>query len=204
VISFTSYRRVNGLHVVSFDFNCTLFCFLLMEPSFSGHKAANPLANPFIGAGLEFFNDPVPRHVAEPVSRMLHRTFSGLLVGLFTLSACAGSLQDGIDAWRAGDRATAIASWRPLAEQGHPEAGLFLGYVYRRGLGVTPDDAIAARWYRLAAELGQPEAQYELALMYELGLGVPQDPNEAAHWYGLSSGQACPAELTAGGRLGDR
>jgi TPR repeat protein len=135
---------------------------------------------------------------------MSQRAFSGLFIAMFALSACAGSVQDGIDAWLAGDRATAIASWRPLAEQGDPEAGLFLGYAYRRGLGVLPDDAIAARWYRFAAERGQPEAQYELALMYELGLGVPQDPNEAARWYGLSSGQACPAELTAGGRLGDR
>jgi len=156
------------------------------------------------GIDQEFLGKPLPRHVVEPSSRMLQRTFSGFFVGLLALSACAGSLQDGIDAWRAGERATAIASWRPLAERGDPEAGLFLGYVYRRGLGVPRDDAIAARWYRHAAELGQPEAQYELALMYELGLGVPQDSNEAARWYGLSSGQACPAELTAGGRLGDR
>ena len=58
--------------------------------------------------------------------------------------------------------------------------------------------------HRQAAEQGRPEAQYELALMYELGLGVEQDVDEAARWYGLSAGQACPAELTAGGRLGDR
>ena len=78
------------------------------------------------------------------------------------------------------------------------------GYVYRNGLGVTRDDAVAAVWYRRAAERGQPEAQYELALMYELGLGVPQDPAEASLWYGLSAAQACPTELSAGGRLGDR
>ena len=134
----------------------------------------------------------------------MFRVLSGLLFSMLSLAACAGSVQDGIDAWRVGDREAAIATWRPLAEQGDAEAGLFLGYVYRRGLAVEQDDAMAADWYRRAAELGQPEAQYELALMYELGLGVPQDPNEAAVWYALSSSQACPAELAAGGLLGDR
>lgn len=116
----------------------------------------------------------------------------------------AGPLDASLDAWRAGEHARAIAAWQRLAEQGDPEATLFLGYIHRNGLGVARDDATAAHWYRKAAEMGQPEAQYELALMYELGLGVPQDPGEATLWYGLSSGQACPSELSAGGRLGDR
>ena len=40
--------------------------------------------------------------------------------------------------------------------------------------------------------------------MYELGIGVPGDPGEAAYWYGLATTEFCPAELSAGGRLGDR
>lgn len=127
-----------------------------------------------------------------------------LLIVMVAWPVSASTLQDGIEIWRSGDRASAVAVWRPLAEQGDAEAGLFLAYAYRNGLGVERSYATAARWYRHAAEHGHPEAQYELALMYELGLGVTRDANEAAAWYGLSSSQACPAELTAGGRLGDR
>lgn len=110
---------------------------------------------------------------------------------------------DPLSAWHAGERVRAIEAWRAQAEQGDGEASLFLGYIYSNGLGVTADDRQAADWYRRAAEFGQPEAQYELALMYELGIGVERDPGEAARWYGLSSAQACPSELSAGGRLGD-
>ena len=75
---------------------------------------------------------------------------------------------------------------------------------YRNGIGVEGDDALAAKWYRQAAQAGHAEAQYELGLMYELGIGVPGDPGEAAYWYGLATTEFCPAELSAGGRLGDR
>lgn len=135
---------------------------------------------------------------------MQFRVLSWLLISILVWPVGASTLQDGIDFWHSGDRASAVAVWGPLAEQGDAEAGLFLAYAYRNGLGVERSYGLAARWYRYAAERGHPEAQYELALMYELGLGVPQDANEAAAWYGLSSAQTCPAELTAGGRLGDR
>lgn len=119
-------------------------------------------------------------------------------------SVSAAAADDGLAAWRAGDRSGAIAIWRELAAHGDAEASLFLGYVYRNGIGAGRDDGQAADWYRYAAERGFAEAQYELGLMYELGLGVPQDSDEAAHWYGLSAAQACPGELRAGGRLGER
>lgn len=130
-----------------------------------------------------------------------------VIAGLWMLAgtvADAETTEGALEAWRAGDRIAAIGTWRARARRGDAEASLFLGYVYRNGLGVARDDATAAQWYRRAAERGQPEAQYELALMYELGLGVPQDPGEAALWYALSAAQACPTELSAGGRLGDR
>lgn len=135
---------------------------------------------------------------------------NGIRLVLFAAMACllefvsADPLAESLEVWHAGDRARATWLWRELAGQGSGEAALFLGYLYRKGLHLARDDAQAALWYRRAAELGQPEAQYELALMYELGLGVAQDADEAAAWYGLSSGQACPSELRAGGRLGDR
>lgn len=127
-----------------------------------------------------------------------------------TLLLCAGALaradtlDDALHRWHAGDRAKAVVDFHRLAEQGDGEASLFLGYLYRQGIGVPSDDAKAAIWYRRAAERGEPEAQYELALMYELGLGVTQDIGEASFWYARASAQACPDTLSAGGRLGDR
>ncbi len=135
------------------------------------------------------------------------RSLPGAVFFLLILTwaqATARPVDVALEDWRKGDRAAAIATWRSLAAAGDGEAALFLGYLYRNGLGMPRDLARAAQWYRQAAEQGRPEAQYELALMYELGLGVERDADEAALWYGLSSAQACPAELTAGGRLGDR
>jgi hypothetical protein len=120
------------------------------------------------------------------------------------VQSVAAPLDAALEDWHNGDRAAAITTWRALAAAGDGEAALFLGYLNRTGLGMPRDLPRAAQWYRQAAEQGRPEAQYELALMYELGLGVERDTDEAALWYGFSSGQACPAELTAGGRLGDR
>ena len=127
------------------------------------------------------------------------RILSLALAVAFTGTGTAAPLH----AWQAGERGAAIDAWRVQAEQGDAQAALYLGYVYRRGLGVARDDARSAAWYRRAAERGLPEAQYQLALMYELGIGVVQDPDEAARWYALSSAQACPSELSAGGALGD-
>lgn len=128
----------------------------------------------------------------------------GLCAALLSAGVMADPLEDSVQAWRSGDRAIAVATWRALAAKGDAEASVFLGYIYRNGLGVARDDGLAAEWYRRAARLGQPEAQYELALMYELGVGVARDADEAAVWYGLATSEACPAELSAGGRLGDR
>lgn len=120
------------------------------------------------------------------------------------VAGAGGALESALRDWHAGDTAAAMARWESLARSGSAEAALFLGYVYRNGQRVDADDRLAAQWYRQAAELGQPEAQYELALMYELGIGVAQDPAEAAAWYSRATVEACPAEMRAGGRLGDR
>ena len=106
-----------------------------------------------------------------------------------------------LDTWRSGDRATAIADWRLLAENGDADANLFLAYLYRRGIELGRDDKLAAEHFRAAAGAGSPEAQYQLGLMYELGIGVAVDPGEASRWYGLSSGQVCPDKLDSGAVL---
>lgn len=116
----------------------------------------------------------------------------------------AGQVQRGITVWKQGAHTEAVSLWQPLAEQGDADAQLFLGFAYKTGRGVVQDAEAASRWYRRAAAQGLPEAQWELGLRYELGIGVQQDTDEAARWYGLATrGDFCPADLPAGGRLGD-
>lgn len=110
-----------------------------------------------------------------------------------TLSAPVGArAQDfntGLAAARAGDFATAVEIWRPLAEQGHVSAQNNLGLMYDNGYGVPQDYAEAVKRYRLAAEQGLADAQYHLGGMYYDGDGDLQDYAEAAKWYRLAAEQ---------------
>ena len=62
----------------------------------------------------------------------------------------AQDFQKGYDAAQAGDFATALQEWTPLAEAGDAQAQYNLGLMYKRGFGVLQDYAEAVRWYRLA------------------------------------------------------
>jgi len=48
--------------------------------------------------------------------------------------------------------ATALKVWLPTAEQGDAAAQTYVGEIFEKGLGVSPDYAVAAVWYRRAAE----------------------------------------------------
>ncbi|MBM3583865.1 MAG: sel1 repeat family protein [Alphaproteobacteria bacterium] len=113
------------------------------------------------------------------------------LVLLLTPVAASGedAWQEGWDAYLRGDFATALSTWRPLAEQGHALAQASLGDMYANGEGVPQDDAEAVKWYRLAAERGLAEAQFGLGFMYYHGRGVPQDDVEAVKWFRLAAEQ---------------
>ena len=123
-----------------------------------------------------------------------HRMFKHLtviLAFLMTLSSpvAAQVFQNGLAAAQAGDFATALKEWTPLAEAGDVDAQYNLGIMYDNGYGVPQDYAEAVKWYRLAAEQGYAKAQYNLGTMYEYGNGVPQDYKEAVRWYRLAAEQ---------------
>jgi TPR repeat protein len=108
------------------------------------------------------------------------------------LMPAMGSAQDfavGFEAYEAGDFATALREWIPLAEQGDALAQYNLGQMYRNGSGVPQDYAEAAKLYRPAAESGVIDAQNNLGYMYSNGQGVPQDYAEAVKWYRLAAEQ---------------
>ena len=65
---------------------------------------------------------------------------------------------------------------------GDREAMFKLGYMYKRGIGVSKNYEEAAKWFRKAGTKGHREAQLELGSMYERGKGVPQDYKESLKW----------------------
>ena len=69
------------------------------------------------------------------------------------------------------------------ALRGEAQAQVSLGFKYRRGEGVLPDDVAAARWFRSAARQGHAAAQFNLGFHYREGRGVPQDDARAIRWY---------------------
>ena len=101
----------------------------------------------------------------------------------------AQDYQKGLAAYIAGDYATALQEWTPLAEAGDVSAQYNLGIMYDNGQGVPQDYAEAVRWYRLAADQGYANAQSNLGNMYRRGDGAPQDYAEAARWYRLAADQ---------------
>ena len=71
-----------------------------------------------------------------------------LAAALTPVAAVAGPLEDGFEAYKIGDYATAFRLWRPLAEQGDAVAQFTIGSMHLTGHGVPEDHAEAAKWFR--------------------------------------------------------
>jgi TPR repeat protein len=106
-----------------------------------------------------------------------------LLMLLVAQGLAWGGFEEGLAAAKAGDYATALREWKPLAELGNSSAQYHLGIMYENGQGIPQDYKEAVKWYRNAAEQGHAGAQYNLALMCRNGQGVPQNDKEAVKWY---------------------
>lgn len=77
--------------------------------------------------------------------------------------ACASGpamadVKAGVDAYKRGDYAAALAQWRPLAERGDPDAQFNLAQAYRLGRGVPASLPTAIELYRKAATQDHVEA----------------------------------------------
>ena len=78
---------------------------------------------------------------------MIIRFFRGVALALMLVPSMAPA-QDfdvGLAAAQAGDFATAVREWTPLAEQGHAQAQSSLGTMYALGQGVLQDYAEAIK-----------------------------------------------------------
>jgi TPR repeat protein len=135
---------------------------------------------------------------AEPLMIKLIRS---AVFGLLLVPTMAGAqdFDKGLAAYEAGDYATALSEWTPLAEQGDANAQGNLGHMYSNGQGVTQDHAEAVKWFRMAAEQGDVSGQNGLGVMYDSGLGLAEDSAEAVKWYRMAAEQGYSA---AQGNLG--
>jgi uncharacterized protein len=111
-----------------------------------------------------------------------------VLMLLVSITSCRGSssrstnFDEGIVAARRGDFKTAMEIWKPLAEEGYPDAQFHVGYLFANGLGLNAKLTEAKSWYEQAAAQGNANAQYYLAGMYAEGSGVKADPVLAQSW----------------------
>jgi len=106
---------------------------------------------------------------------------------IFSTNVTAQDFNKGLEAYKAGDYATALKEWKPLAEQGNAYAQANLGLMYNNGKGVLKDSIEAVKWYRLSAEQGNVGAQSNLGIMYNFGDGVLKDNSMAHMWYNIAS-----------------
>ena len=93
------------------------------------------------------------------------------------------ALEQGLEAYEAGDFATALEVWRPLAEAGGNEAQYHLGVMNDSGHGTVQNYGAALEWYRKAANSGSSNAMFAVGNLYANGFGVGKDRAEARRWY---------------------
>ena len=92
--------------------------------------------------------------------------------------ATAPTIKAGVEKWRAGDYAGAVAIWQPFAAAGDADALFNMGQAYKLGRGVTADAATARDDYRKAAVKGHLPAQANLGIaLFQAG-----EKPEAIKW----------------------
>jgi hypothetical protein len=104
-----------------------------------------------------------------------------LVVG--TAAPAHADFKTGVAAFDGGDFTNAYDEWLPIAAGGDPFAQRNIGHLYRLGLGVPQDFAVALSWYQRAADQGLVRAQANLANMMLRGQGIDRDPEGAASWF---------------------
>jgi TPR repeat protein len=103
--------------------------------------------------------------------------------------------EDGQVAYDKGNYGSALASWRPMADQGDAISQDNIGSLYALGKGVQQDYAQAIGWFAKAANQGLPKAQFHLGYAYLRGDGVTRDRNMAIAWFRKAAAQGyAPAQ----------
>ncbi len=106
-----------------------------------------------------------------------------LLAGRVCSAAVMPQVEAGLQDFRHGRFAEALAEWEQAARAGDPRGALYVGVLYDSGIGVPRDYRQAVQWYRQAAADGSAVAAFNIGVMYDGGFGVAADQAEAAAWY---------------------
>ena len=104
-----------------------------------------------------------------------------------------------MDAFVRGDYASALQTWRPLADAGDPAAQTNIGFLYYEGKGVPQNYEEAIKWYTMAASKGYADASFNLGVAYYAGKGVARDATQALKWYRAAADAGyAPAQVMLG------
>ena len=108
------------------------------------------------------------------------------LLSIGVVGLASADFNDGLNAYKKGNYASALAEWLPIASQGVAEAQYNLAGMYAKGYGVKINDEQAVIWYKKAAEQGHGRSQYNLGVMYLIGSGTDKSIEDAKHWLHLA------------------
>jgi TPR repeat protein len=135
---------------------------------------------------------------------LIKTSFTALLTLWLMHPSARADVAMGLEAVEAGHWPTALAEFKPLANQGDPNAQVNMGNLYMRGLGVEQNYGSAYDWYAKAARQGHATGQNKLAVMLYYGLGVKENHAEAAHWFLKAAEQGDPAAAMVIAELYDK
>ncbi|SBW12818.1 putative Sel1 repeat protein [uncultured Alphaproteobacteria bacterium] len=107
---------------------------------------------------------------------------AALCLALSFAPAAAQTVEDGFEAYDAGDYATAKTILLPLAEAGDAQAMNLVGYMYDLGKGFPKDVSIACDWYEKSALEDYAGGQSNLSLCFREGSGRSKDLEAALRW----------------------
>lgn len=105
------------------------------------------------------------------------------------------AFENGIEAYRTGDIATAVTDWTTASAGGHSLASYLLGELYDQGRGVERSPSLAFHYYERAADEGQAVAGVKVGLIYRDGdksLGIKKNYDKAIKYFEKGALQALP------------
>lgn len=152
--------------------------------------------------GIGFCGSGCSRDYQNPLSKRKSRLkpLLQIAVGLLLPILAVADYQSGLDAYNAGDYATAMAEWKAevAAEPATENLALYrealygIAMLHWQGEGVPQDYGIATVYLKQAADINHPGAQVKLGYLYSTGQGVPQNYEEAYRYFQMAAEQGDP------------
>jgi uncharacterized protein len=109
-----------------------------------------------------------------------------------TLAGNQLRFEQGVEAYDAGDHATAYAIWLPLAKAGDLAAQRNVAHLLRNGLGTETDMIRALFFYERAARSGLTSAALNAGMMRLDQDAEFFDPEKAAEWLAMAAAAGSP------------